>query len=152
MLGDTVCGGFSQPIRVGYAEQIYVIMSGEPLALYQTNNIAAAVNNNVKPGGKVGLAGLINNMRGFDGEKEVVEKFAEALGVPVIEHIPRSDLIQRAEFDGKTVIEAFPDSNQASIYKKLAEKILTQSDTYAPRILGMKEIKEIMRLCMAKTA
>lgn len=144
VLGDTVCGGFAQPVRAGYAESVYVVTNGEPLSLFQTNNIAAAVANNAKPGGKVGLAGLINNMRGFEGEREFVDRFAERLGVPVIHHVPRSPLIQQTEFDGKTIIEVFPDSEMAESYRELGRKILKNEAVYQPNILDLKAIKEIM--------
>ena len=29
VLGDVVCGGFSAPIRDGYADEIFIVTSGE---------------------------------------------------------------------------------------------------------------------------
>ena len=42
VLGDVVCGGFAVPIREGYAEEIYIVSSGELMSLYAANNIAYA--------------------------------------------------------------------------------------------------------------
>ena len=40
VLGDVVCGGFAMPIREGKAQEIYIVASGEMMALYAANNIA----------------------------------------------------------------------------------------------------------------
>ncbi|MFZ0005638.1 MAG: AAA family ATPase, partial [Methanoregula sp.] len=37
VLGDVVCGGFAMPIREGKAEEIYIVASGELMALYAAN-------------------------------------------------------------------------------------------------------------------
>ncbi len=89
VLGDVVCGGFAQPMRAGYAREIYLVTCGEILTLYQVNNILKAVINLRKIGADVAVAGLINNMGGVGDEGEIVNKFGEAIGIAVIEHIPR---------------------------------------------------------------
>ena len=146
VLGDVVCGGFAQPMRDGYAREIYLVTCGEILTLYQVNNILKAVINLRKLGADVGVAGLINNMRGVEHEEEIVNRFGESIGIPVIEHIPRSKTVQNAELQGKTVVEAFPDSSQANIYRSLASKILKNENTYVPNLVDMKRIKEIYHL------
>ena len=40
VLGDVVCGGFSMPMRRGYADKIFVITSGENMAIHAAANIA----------------------------------------------------------------------------------------------------------------
>ena len=45
VLGDVVCGGFSAPIRDGYADEIFIVTSGEKMALYAAANIIKAVEN-----------------------------------------------------------------------------------------------------------
>ena len=45
VLGDVVCGGFAMPIREGYAEKVFVVTSGENMAIYAAANIAMAVDN-----------------------------------------------------------------------------------------------------------
>ncbi|WP_332841456.1 AAA family ATPase [Paraclostridium bifermentans] len=44
VLGDVVCGGFSMPIRNGYAEEVYIVTSGEMMSMYAASNISTAVN------------------------------------------------------------------------------------------------------------
>ena len=34
VLGDVVCGGFSMPMRSGYADQVFVLTSGENMSIY----------------------------------------------------------------------------------------------------------------------
>ena len=45
VLGDVVCGGFSMPMRGGYADKIFIITSGENMAIHAAANIAMAVEN-----------------------------------------------------------------------------------------------------------
>lgn len=119
VLGDVVCGGFAMPIRDGYADEVYIVTSGEMMSLYAAANIAQAV----KSFGKRGYAtlqGLILNAKNFNNEQELVAKAAGEIGAPVLYHLPRDPLIQQAEALGKTVVEAFPDSPMAAHYRQLA--------------------------------
>ncbi|HJK03015.1 MAG TPA: AAA family ATPase, partial [Methanocorpusculum sp.] len=43
VLGDVVCGGFAMPMRDGYAQEVYLVTSGELMSLYAANNICKAV-------------------------------------------------------------------------------------------------------------
>ena len=45
VLGDVVCGGFSMPMRKGYADKVFIITSGENMAIHAGANIAMAVEN-----------------------------------------------------------------------------------------------------------
>jgi len=146
VLGDVVCGGFSQPMRSGYAKEIYLVTCGEILTLFQMNNIIKAVIKLHNIGADVGIAAIIDNMRGVPNEKELVEEYGRFIGIPIIQHIPRSKTVQDAEFQGKTVIEAYPDSEQAAIYRELARKILGNNDIYHPtKFATMDNIKDIFK-------
>lgn len=142
VLGDVVCGGFTQPIRAGYCNEIYIVTNGELLSLFVTNNILKAVKTLADNGVNVGVAGLINNQRDIHGEKDIVEAFAKQVGVPVISHIPRSPLIQTAESMGKTLLEAFPDSEMAQHYKSLTKKIIGNEKVYLPK--PFEELDQIL--------
>ncbi|MDY6865195.1 MAG: nitrogenase iron protein NifH [Halobacteriota archaeon] len=145
VLGDVVCGGFVQPIRKGYAEETYLICSGELLALYSVNNLAKGIKTISDEGGHVKVGGIINNMRGVQNEKEIVTDFSEAIGVPIIGFIPRSDFVQKAELQGKTVVEAFPGSNQAEVYKTLARRVLNNKDLVVPDPIELEDIIDIIK-------
>ncbi len=132
VLGDVVCGGFAAPMRQGYAEEVYLITSGELMALYAANNIAKTIQRLAKERKNARIGGLINNRRNVVGEVDLVEAFARHLGVPVMAHVPRSDEVQLAELEGKTVIEALPDSAQAEVYRALADKIQANTQRLVP--------------------
>lgn len=123
VLGDVVCGGFAMPIRGGYADYVFIVTSGEMMALYAASNIASAVANFGKRG-YAKYAGVILNSRNIDHEYELVSKAVEEIGGEIIHVIPRDKTVQEAENQGQTVVEAFPQSEQASCYSQLAEKIM----------------------------
>jgi nitrogenase iron protein NifH len=123
VLGDVVCGGFAMPIRDGYAKHVFIVSSGEKMSLYAAANIAMAVDN-FKVRGYAELSGLILNSRNIPGEHAVVEEFAADIKTVVTEVLPRSETVQQAEALGKTVIEAFPESEMAGHYRRLAGKML----------------------------
>ena len=109
VLGDVVCGGFAMPIRDGYAREVFIVSSGEMMALYAANNIAQAVRN-FAGRGYARLGGLILNARNTENERETVAKAAEEIGIDVIQYIPRCGDIQKAEAGGGTVFECLTES------------------------------------------
>ncbi len=145
VLGDIVCGGFAQPIRQGYAEEVYIVTSGEYMALFAANNIAASIQLFAEQGLKSRVAGIISNLRNVHQEKDIIEEFAGLINVPLIHHIPRSDYVQRSELLGKTVIEAYPESKQAQNYFELANKILNNENRIIPNALSKHKLLELMK-------
>ena len=123
VLGDVVCGGFSMPMRPGYAEKVLILTSGENMAIHAATNIAAAVEN-FRSRGYASLGGLILNRRCVKNEEKKVKELAENLHTSVIGALDRSETVLSAEELGKTVIEAFPQSRMAEEYRTLAGKIL----------------------------
>ncbi|ETA80522.1 nitrogenase iron protein [Youngiibacter fragilis] len=143
VLGDVVCGGFAMPIREGKAQEIYIVCSGEMMALYAANNIAKGIQKYAKTGG-VRLGGLICNSRNVDGEAELVEAVAKELGTRMIHFVPRDNAVQRAEINRKTVIEYSPDENQADEYRELARKIETNDMFVIPTPLTQDRLEAIL--------
>ena len=123
VLGDVVCGGFSMPMRGGYADKVYIITSGENMSIHAAANIGAAVEN-FKSRGYAQLGGLILNRRNVKHEEEKVLELAGDLHTTVLGTLSRSETVQAAEELGKTVIEAFPDSEMAAEYRKLALQLM----------------------------
>lgn len=119
VLGDVVCGGFAMPIRGGYADEVFVVTSGEMMSLYAAGNIAAAMRN-FRAKGYAKFGGLILNAKGFAGEAEKAEELAGELETRVIAAIPRDITVQRAEEQKRTVVAAFPQSEMAERYRALA--------------------------------
>ena len=125
VLGDVVCGGFSMPIRNGYAKDVYIVTSGEMMSMYAASNISTAVNQ-FKSRGYASLKGIILNAKNVDGEVELVENLCNEINSNVFHYIPRNQIVQISENDGKTVIEKDKESEMASIYMNLARKIVSE--------------------------
>ena len=125
VLGDVVCGGFTMPMRPGYADYVFVVTSGENMAIYAAANIATAVNN-FKSRGYAKFGGIILNKRNVKNELEKVQELAEDFESEIIGTLSRSELVQDSEEVGKTVVEAFPDSSMATEYRILAENIINK--------------------------
>lgn len=123
VLGDVVCGGFAMPIRDGYAENVFIVTSGEMMALFAASNISKAVSN-FKNRGYAKVSGIILNERKVKNEYELVEQFAREEGHNVIQKIRRSEVVQKSEELGQTVIESSPDTDIADDYRELAKKII----------------------------
>lgn len=145
VLGDVVCGGFAQPMRSGYASEVYLVTSGELMSLYSANNICKAISDISKLGMKVGVGGLIVNMRGVEKEVDVVYEFSEAIRVPVLVTIPKSGLIQEAEKKGGTLMQHFRMSKEAKLYVNLAQKILHEEQRLTPTPIELEDILTILR-------
>ena len=104
VLGDVVCGGFSMPIRNGYAKDVYIVTSGEMMSMYAASNISTAVNQ-FKSRGYASLKGLILNAKNVEDEQKLVNNLAQEIGSEIFQYIPRDKIVQLSENDGKTVIE-----------------------------------------------
>lgn len=125
VLGDVVCGGFSMPMREGYADKVFIITSGENMAIHAAANIAVAVDN-FKDRGYATLGGIILNKRNVKNELEKVEELCGDINSQIVATLERSDMVTAAEDMGKTVIEAFPDSDMANSYRALCKAVLEQ--------------------------
>ena len=123
VLGDVVCGGFSMPMRGGYADKVFVITSGENMAIHAAANIAVALDG-FKGRGYATHGGIILNSRNVRDEDAKVAELASDINSEVIGELSRSETVTDAEDLGKTVIEAFPDSEMAGEYRRLAKKLL----------------------------
>lgn len=123
VLGDVVCGGFSMPIRNGYAKDVYIVTSGEMMSMYAASNISTAVNQ-FKSRGYASLKGLILNAKNVEDEQKLVNNLAQEIGSEIFQYIPRDKIVQLSENDGKTVIEKDEHSEMANVYMELARKII----------------------------
>ncbi|MDR3091819.1 MAG: nitrogenase iron protein [Clostridiales bacterium] len=143
VLGDVVCGGFAMPIREGKAKEIYIVASGEMMALYAANNIAKGIAKFARKGG-VRLGGIICNSRNVDREFELLRAFSAELGTRLLYFVPRDNIVQRAEINRKTVIEYAPGEPQAEEYRKLARAIDENQMFTIPKPMGQDRLEEIL--------
>ncbi len=143
VLGDVVCGGFAMPIREGKAQEIYIVCSGEMMAMYAANNICKGIMKFAEAGG-VRLGGLICNSRKVDNEKEMIEEFAKRLGSRMVHFVPRDNDVQRAEIQRKTVIDWNPQCPQADEYRSLARNIDGNDLFVVPTPLEIEELEGLL--------
>ncbi len=122
VLGDVVCGGFAVPIRREYADTIFIVTSGEFMALYAANNILRGIRNYDNEERRI--AGILYNRRNVEDEDERVMRFARAVGLPVLAAIPRSDAFTRAERANMTVVEQDADREMIDIFLRLAQGLI----------------------------
>lgn len=123
VLGDVVCGGFAMPLRGEYADYVFIVTSGEKMALYAANNIIKALEH-FKIRNYAKLGGLILNRRNVEQEWERVRAFAESMHTQICADIARSSDIQRAEDMSMTVVEAYPEAEVSRCYQALAKRVL----------------------------
>lgn len=122
VLGDVVCGGFSMPMRKGYADKVFVVSSGENMSIYAAANICMAMKN-FKDRGYAELGGIILNKRNVKDEEKKVEELCKEFKTKIVGVLPYDEIVHKAEDMKMTVIEAFPDSDMAKAYIKLAKEV-----------------------------
>ena len=143
VLGDVVCGGFAMPIRDGKAEEIYIVCSGEMMAMYAANTICKGIMKFAQSGA-VRLGGLICNSRAVDNEKEMIQEMAKIMGTQMIYFVPRDNDVQRAEINRKTVIEWNPQAPQADHYRGLAKAIDENQMFVIPKPMEMDTLEGLL--------
>jgi len=143
VLGDVVCGGFAMPMREGKAKEIYIVASGEMMALYAANNISKGIAKYARKSG-VRLGGIICNSRNVDREIDLLKAFAKELGTQLIYFVPRDNVVQHAEINRKTVIEYAPKTNQAEQYRQLARAIDENTMFTIPTPMTQERLEEIL--------
>jgi nitrogenase iron protein NifH len=144
VLGDVVCGGFAMPIRENKAQEIYIVMSGEMMAMYAANNISKGILKYANSGG-VRLGALVCNERQTDKELELAEALAKKLNTKLIHFVPRDNVVQHAELRRMTVIEFAPESKQADEYRQLAKKIHDNAGGgRIPTPITMDELEDLL--------
>ena len=136
VLGDVVCGGFAIPLRDRYSDIVFIVSSGEFMSIYAANNILRGISNY----GPNRVGGIIFNSRGDPEERDRIERFSEAVGVPIIASFERSELFMRSERRGKTVVELFPDSEIARSFIELA-KIVLRGERHASSFLSEQDLE-----------
>jgi nitrogenase iron protein NifH len=140
VLGDVVCGGFAMPVREGIAEHVFTVSSADFMAIYAANNLFRGIQTYSNKGGAL-LGGLIANSINTDFQREIVDDFVARTHTQVVEYVPRSLTVTQAELQGKTTIEAAPNSEQAKIYRRLAGRIAEHTDSKVPTPLGPQELR-----------
>ncbi|MDA8126252.1 MAG: nitrogenase iron protein [Deltaproteobacteria bacterium] len=140
VLGDVVCGGFAVPIREGIAEHVFTVSSADFMAIYAANNLFKGIQKYSNSGGAL-LGGVIGNSVNAPYARHLLDDFAERTGTQILEYVPRSVTVTQSELQGKTTIEAFPESEQAGVYRRLARRIYEHSVSKVPTPLEIKDLR-----------
>jgi nitrogenase iron protein NifH len=144
VLGDVVCGGFAMPMREGYAQDVYLVTSGELMSLYAANNICKAIKRlSSRQKSTCRLAGVICNAKNEPNEEDLVAEFAKRVNSSLIQFIPRDRVVQLAELNRKTVIEYEPASAQAECYRTLAARVMENTHFTIPTPLEIDELESL---------
>ncbi|MDR3112250.1 MAG: nitrogenase iron protein [Elusimicrobiota bacterium] len=141
VLGDVVCGGFAVPIREGIAEHVFTVSSSDFMAVYAANNLFNGIKKYSNSGGAL-LGGVIANSINKPYAKEIIDDFVKQTRTQVVEYVPRSVTVTQSELQGKTTIEAFPNSEQAKVYLNLAKKIASHQESKVPEPLTVTALRE----------
>jgi nitrogenase iron protein NifH len=141
VLGDVVCGGFAVPIREGIAEHVFTVSSSDFMAVYAANNLFNGIKKYSNAGGAL-LGGVIANSINKPYAKDIIDDFVKQTKTQVVEYVPRSVTVTQSELQGKTTIEAAPDSAQARVYLSLAKKIAAHEVSKTPEPLTVSELRD----------
>jgi len=141
VLGDVVCGGFAVPIREGIAEHVFTVSSADFMAIYAANNLFKGIQKYSNSGGAL-LGGVIANSINAPYAKEIINDFVKQTNTQVVEYVPRSVTVTQSELQGKTTIEAVPNSKQADVYRSLAKKIAEHDNSKIPTPLEISDLRE----------
>ena len=141
VLGDVVCGGFAVPIREGIADHVFTVSSADFMSIYASNNLFKGIQKYSNSGGAL-LGGVIANSINEGYSKAIIDDFAERTKTQIVGYVPRSVTVTKSELQGKTTIEAFPDSEQAKVYMKLANTIAEHEISKAPSPLEIQDLRE----------
>lgn len=143
VLGDVVCGGFAVPVRKQYADAVFLVTSGENMAIYAANNILQGIRN-LDPNAKR-IAGILYNSRGVGDKATHVEAFAQAVGLPILARIPRSDVFAQAEQEAVTLAEWDVQAPETQIFLELARLVVDGPVLYEANPLSEEQMEAFMR-------
>ncbi|WP_041796112.1 nitrogenase iron protein [Pararhodospirillum photometricum] len=141
VLGDVVCGGFAVPIREGIAQHVFTVSSSDFMAIYAANNLFKGIQKYSNAGGAL-LGGVIANSINTDFQRQIIDDFVARTETQIVQYVPRSLTVTQSELQGKTTIEAAPTSEQADIYRTLAQRIVAHTESKVPTPLDPQELRD----------
>lgn len=131
VLGDVVCGGFAAPLN--YSDYCMIVTDNGFDALFAANRIAASVREKARTH-PLRLAGLIGNRT---SKRDLIDKYIEAVPMPVLEILPLIEDIRVSRVKGKTIFEmAETDPSLLPVcdyYLNIADQILSRPEGVVPQ-------------------
>ncbi|MFW5889309.1 MAG: P-loop NTPase [Bacillota bacterium] len=140
VLGDVVCGGFASPVSKGYAEEVYIVSSGEQSSLFAANNIIKGI---TQIGGNI--QGLIYNSKNIEKEYEIVGEFSKRSNIPIVGKISYSKRIPLLELRKKAVVTEYPEGKEAKQFIKISNNILNKIFDIKADTIDDEDVHEIIK-------
>lgn len=128
-------------IREGIAQHVFTVSSGDFMSIYASNNLFKGIKKYSNNGGAL-LGGIIANSINQGYAREIIDDFAARTKTQIMQYVPRSITVTQSELKGKTTIEAAPDSQQAQVYRQLAERIISHEESKVPSPLELDELRQ----------
>ena len=142
VVGDIVCGGFAIPLRNDFAQAVLLVSSEEFMPVYAANNILLGINNVSGLSNRV--FGLFHNARDNSASTEIIDTFADAVGLPIVARLPRSQRLQEAERVGVPLPVLHPDSAESEVFVGLAAALLDDPQLHVPVPLLNDDLERVV--------
>ena len=140
VLGDVVCGGFSVPMRKGFADRVFVVTSADYMSLYAANNILKAIRRFSKAESSL-MGGLILNHCQTEVDWEILHRFAALTGTKVVLSLPQCREIPVADCRRQLVVETFPDCEAAKALRRFADHLEQTAPAPLPAPLDEEDME-----------
>ncbi len=140
VLGDVVCGGFSVPMRKGFADRVFVVTSADYMSLYVANNILKAIRRFSKAESSL-MGGLILNHCQTEVDREILHRFAALTGTQVVLSLPQCREIPVADCRRQLVVETFPDCEAAKALRRFADHLEQTAPAPLPAPLDEEDME-----------
>jgi len=89
---------------------------------------------------------ICNSSGGEQSEKEILADFAQVLGSKLVHFIPRSPVIQSCEVENRSVLEHSPQSEEAEVFRKLAQEVMDNDRPVIPTpVMELAELEALYR-------
>ena len=140
VLGDVVCGGFSVPMRKGFADRVFVVTSADYMSLYAAHNILKAIRRFSKAESSL-MGGLILNHCQTEVDREILHRFAALTGTKVVLSLPQCREIPVADCRRQLVVETFPDCEAAKALRRFADHLEQTAPAPLPAPLDEEDME-----------
>ncbi|MBT9317628.1 ferredoxin:protochlorophyllide reductase (ATP-dependent) iron-sulfur ATP-binding protein [Leptothoe spongobia TAU-MAC 1115] len=142
VLGDVVCGGFAAPLN--YSDYCMIVTDNGFDALFAANRIAASVREKARTH-PLKLAGLIGNRT---SKRDLIDKYIEAVPMPVLEILPLIEDIRVSRVKGKTMFE-MAETDPAlepvcQYYLNIADQLIAQPEGVVPKDAADRELFSLL--------
>jgi len=142
VLWDVVCGWFASPLKIWFADEVYIVLSEEIMSLYAANNISKAIVNYSRNG--IGLSWIILNLRNNDSDVKIVDDFTKKLGSKIVWVMNRSKWVLDAEKQNMTLFESDIQHKDLTNYTDLARYMLENKTKIIPNTFSDAEFDDFI--------